>query len=118
MSNYEDSIGTLLAFQWQSNREIRNHEKDIMEQLLNARPDYKTYIKSDEWKQKAKSLKEKAGWRCQLCNKPGNEKTLNAHHRTYSTLGNEDNDIIVLCEECHKNFHKRNDDVQSGEITF
>ena len=107
MSDYSDSIGTLLSDFWITNREIRDEQVESFEIITNIRPNYDEYIKSPEWKQTAKELKEKAGWRCQLCNKPGNGKTLNAHHRTYSTLGNEDNDIIVLCVKCHEEHHNK-----------
>lgn len=64
---------------------------------------YKSYIQSKEWKKKAKAAKERAGWRCQLCN---NDGALHAHHRTYEHLGAEkDEDITVLCAECHSKFH-------------
>ena len=117
MFDYADSLGTLLADFWIENRAIRETQYEFK-----LRPDYKEYIKSPEWKVKAKAYKEKAGWRCQMCNEPGNGKTLNAHHRTYSTLGNEDNDVIVLCRKCHAKFHDveihEGNDVRFGEITF
>ena len=69
-------------------------------------PDYKTYIRSDEWRDRATAAKERAGWRCQTCNVPDNQAVLHAHHRTYERLGNEEpNDITVLCAECHAKFH-------------
>lgn len=68
--------------------------------------DYHTYIQSSEWREKAKAAKDLAGWRCQVCNKPDNETTLDAHHRTYERLGKElPTDITVLCRQCHGKFH-------------
>lgn len=65
--------------------------------------DYYDYIESDGWREKADRAKLRAGMRCQLCNRYG---TLNAHHRTYERLGNElEEDLIVLCRDCHKMFH-------------
>jgi hypothetical protein len=66
--------------------------------------DYYDYIQSEEWREKADRAKWRAGMRCQLCNRHG---TLNAHHRTYERLGHElDEDLIVLCRDCHKMFHE------------
>ena len=69
-----------------------------------AKPDYHEYIKSDAWKHKADEAKRRAGDRCQICNKTGK---LEAHHRTYENLGDEQpGDIIVLCRECHELFSR------------
>lgn len=65
-----------------------------------SRLDYYEYIKSDEWKARADAAKERAGHRCQVCNKTGR---LDAHHRTYERLGEElPEDITVLCHDCHE----------------
>lgn len=67
---------------------------------------YKEYIQSPEWKVKAKDAKVLAQWRCQLCNKEGDDYTLHAHHRTYERLGSElPGDITVLCSDCHAKYH-------------
>ena len=77
--------------------------------LGNIKPNkinYKVYITSDEWIDRATKAKEDAGWRCQLCNRHKDEITLHAHHRTYENLGNEKpGDITVLCADCHSKFH-------------
>ena len=66
--------------------------------------DYETYIKSPEWKEKAKQAKARAGYRCQVCNCA---EHLEAHHRTYDRLGFElDTDITVLCDTCHEKVSK------------
>ena len=71
-----------------------------------AEVDYDTYIKSDVWREKASAAKERALWRCQLCNKEGDYRTLHAHHRTYDRVGFEaPEDITVLCAGCHAKFH-------------
>lgn len=76
--------------------------------LSNPRIDYHVYITSDEWKAKAKAAKQRAGNRCQLCNKSKDEIQLHAHHRTYERLGHEeDSDLIVLCANCHAKFHDK-----------
>lgn len=78
-----------------------------MEMVPPPRIDYYEYIKSDEWRAKADAAKERAGFRCQVCN-AGLGIVLHAHHRTYERLGNElPEDITVLCKRCHYTFHKR-----------
>src|SRR3990167_10307847 len=80
--------------------------------------DYQKYIHSPEWIERAKKAKARALWRCQLCNAPQGDVTpdgavmLNAHHRTYIRLGYErPEDIIVLCQKCHRKFHKELDPI-------
>lgn len=69
--------------------------------------DYRTYINSLEWKQKAEEAKKRVGHRCQICNRSRDETVLNAHHRTYERLGNElPEDITVLCRGCHRLYEK------------
>ena len=68
-----------------------------------ARTSYETYLQSPEWDRKRKAALKRAEYHCQLCN--GQEK-LNVHHRTYDRLGHERSaDLIVLCENCHAQFH-------------
>ena len=67
---------------------------------------YKEYINSREWKFKSKIIKQCRGYKCQLCNISGHIAILNVHHNTYERLGIElDNDMVVLCADCHKLFH-------------
>ena len=69
---------------------------------------YKDYIASPEWRLKANEAKGRAGHRCQVCNKPSSQVTLDAHHRTYERLGNElPEDITVLCRKCHSIYHRK-----------
>ena len=66
---------------------------------------YEEYIKTDQWKNKAK--KERIFWnhKCALCHR--SSRILHVHHSTYVRLGYEEQgDLIVLCEDCHKLFHK------------
>lgn len=66
---------------------------------------YKEYIASGEWKRRAEEAKERAGYRCQVCNSDGE---IHAHHRTYERLGAElPEDITVLCSNCHAVFHDK-----------
>lgn len=65
---------------------------------------YQEYLASPEWAETRRRALKRCGFRCQLCNREGQ---LNVHHRTYERRGNEKNeDLIVLCRECHKTFHQ------------
>ena len=65
---------------------------------------YASYITSHAWKKKAREMREKAGFKCQLC--AAIDKPLNVHHNSYERLGRErDDDLLVLCEPCHHKFH-------------
>lgn len=65
---------------------------------------YRAYLRSAEWAQKRAAAIARAGYRCQVCNRPGR---LEVHHRDYSVLGRESEaDLLVMCQECHALFHK------------
>jgi hypothetical protein len=62
---------------------------------------YYEYIHSAEWRKKSDSANRRAGYRCQICN--SSDKILDAHHRTYERLGQEQpDDVTVLCRDCHQ----------------
>lgn len=66
---------------------------------------YSEYLKTPEWQERRIKHLKKSDYRCQLCNMKS--VTLNVHHRTYERRGHErDEDLIVLCQECHEIFHK------------
>lgn len=61
------------------------------------------YLKSETWFQKRKGALDRANNKCQLCS---SRKNLNVHHNTYENVGDEkEEDLIVLCGECHKKYH-------------
>lgn len=65
---------------------------------------YEEYINSPEWRARAEVCKAAAGYRCRVCN---GQHRLNAHHRTYERLGNEDpDDLTCLCDRCHTLYHE------------
>jgi hypothetical protein len=65
---------------------------------------YDEYLQTPHWKEGRTKALNRARWRCQLCNRREN---LNVHHRTYERRGHESpGDLIVLCRDCHKLFHK------------
>lgn len=68
---------------------------------------YQEYIRSEEWREKSDAAKERAGYRCQICNTPDSMAGLQTHHRTYERLGYEDDsDLTVLCDDCHSIFER------------
>ena len=78
---------------------IDNHRSDSGYEFDPEPMSYAEYIHSDAWKAKADAAKERAGYRCQVCN--GTDR-LEAHHRTYERMGYESpEDITVLCHNCH-----------------
>lgn len=65
---------------------------------------YLKYINSEEWIKKSKKWILEEG-KCERC-KGGHKLT--CHHKHYSTMGFEKRrDIIVLCWECHKKYHRK-----------
>jgi hypothetical protein len=66
---------------------------------------YQAYIRSREWRENPTRLAEleASGFRCRLCNAGGEGTIIEAHHRTYENLGNEqDGDLTALCRSCHR----------------
>jgi hypothetical protein len=67
------------------------------------RAEYRLYLQSPHWQATRKAALERAGQRCQLCNRAGR---LDVHHRTYERVGHEKpGDLTVLCRKCHDIFH-------------
>lgn len=71
---------------------------------------YKDYLQTDYWKTVRGFVLERDGHRCRLCGRVREEGViLHIHHSTYEHRGDEMNhpdDLITLCEDCHKNYHK------------
>jgi len=66
---------------------------------------YDEYLNSEYWHEVSRRVKERAAYRCQLCN---SQHDLQAHHRTYDHRGNELShldDLTCLCRRCHAIFH-------------
>lgn len=86
--------------------ELLNDGKDPYQLGLNylKRLSYTTYLESEHWKHFKQAAIKAAQYKCQLCSK---DKTfLFVHHKTYENRGRETfNDIIVLCQSCHKLVH-------------
>lgn len=72
--------------------------------------DYSDFLHTPYWDGIRSYKLKKSKYRCQLCGKNG---FLNVHHKTYEHHGLEhnrsisDNDLIVLCQNCHEKFHDK-----------
>jgi 5-methylcytosine-specific restriction endonuclease McrA len=70
------------------------------------RQNYLAYIDSPEWDQKRRHMLYLANNTCQQCG--ATDTVLHVHHLTYMRFGHEnDSDLMVLCESCHKQKHRR-----------
>lgn len=64
---------------------------------------YKKYLNSKEWKDKANKRMEKDRFLCQDC---GAAYNLVVHHLTYDRIYHEDmKDLTTLCKKCHAAYH-------------
>jgi hypothetical protein len=77
--------------------------KTIKIQELKSLP-YKDYLMTDHWESLKHEALHLANNSCALC--LSNNRQLHVHHKTYKNRGQEtQNDLIVLCKDCHKKFH-------------
>ena len=72
---------------------------------------YKSYMKSDAWKEKRRERLALDNNHCVMCGRPNKGKdgkeVLQVHHITYKHLGNEPlEDLVSLCPSCHRKIHK------------
>lgn len=76
--------------------------------------EYQEYLKTLDWMIKRRSAIERADHRCQVCGMfPKQGTTLQVHHKTYTNLGHESfDDLLVVCEDCHNKKHSDKDDAQ------
>jgi 5-methylcytosine-specific restriction protein A len=66
---------------------------------------YNSYLKSDDWASKRKSILKRDNYQCQAC---GSRQQLQVHHRSYKRAGHElAADLTVLCRTCHMKKHER-----------
>lgn len=81
-------------------------DKQILSKHIKSMP-YRDFLKTPYWKAISWKCKQKADFKCQLCN--GGDG-LETHHRTYESHGLEHEnlqDLIVLCRPCHAKFHDK-----------
>jgi hypothetical protein len=85
-----------------------NEERRDRIAKLRALP-YADYLKSTHWERIRERAIARSLGRCQLCNAlPTERASLHVHHRTYERVGAEYlEDLIALCEACHRLFHDR-----------
>lgn len=70
------------------------------------RAEYEEYLQSNQWQSKRRQKAEEQNYFCQKCHKKV-LKGFHIHHLTYKRLKNERlSDLMFLCEDCHKTFHK------------
>lgn len=78
--------------------------------------DYYEYIKSDAWQKRTESVRIRNSGLCECCNMRWG---IAVHHRTYERLGNElEDDLIHICDDCHKYIHRLKDDIFIWESKF
>ena len=64
---------------------------------------YPQYLVTFHWRKIRKDIIEKH----KVCQKCGSKEKLHVHHFTYDNIGNEkEEDLILVCEDCHKKLHK------------
>lgn len=72
---------------------------------------YDEFLQTLYWRAIAAFKRKQMGYKCELC---GNSKKLNVHHRTYIIHGVEhtseviEKDLMLVCEECHRDIHINN----------
>jgi len=67
---------------------------------------YEDYLKTMHWKIIKYFITFRANYECQLCRT--SKDIINVHHNTYNNRGEEKfEDLIVLCQKCHKKFHNK-----------
>jgi hypothetical protein len=65
--------------------------------------EYKTYLRSDHWKELRRRKYSKCPNRCAIC---GSAENLQLHHLQYRSIYDvETSDLRCLCGMCHKTFH-------------
>jgi len=61
-----------------------------------------------EWSEIARRVKERAGWRCEICghpHDPENGYCLTVHHLNRIKDDVSDSNLICLCQRCHLRLH-------------
>lgn len=60
----------------------------------------------EDWEEIARKVKERAGWRCELCGVPsGPGQILTVHHLDRNKKNNSEDNLIALCQRCHLRLH-------------
>lgn len=70
--------------------------------------EYESYLRSNKWLSKKNEVFGLKGRKCQRCS---SEERLHVHHACYDRFGGDEdilNDLFVLCDNCHNEYHRRN----------
>jgi hypothetical protein len=67
---------------------------------------YAEKLKDPRWQKRRLEVLEDRGWKCEAC--ADTDMTLHVHHDKYKgqPWEAENEDLFVLCEECHSKVHK------------
>ena len=57
------------------------------------------------WKEIAKSVKERDGYMCRVCGCDGGERILLVHHIDHVKSHNKRTNLVTLCSTCHAAIH-------------
>jgi phage terminase large subunit GpA-like protein len=76
--------------------------------------EYLSYIQSSDWFKKAQRIRD----RDVVCQGCGSEKNLDVHHKTYKRFKHEsDEDLILICRQCHEQIHKKKKKSNLDKVT-
>ena len=90
--------------------DLQNYLDPIFIQKTKSK-DYHKYLLSSEWKSIAKKIRKRDEFKCTKCN---SSESLQVHHTSYDNIFNERNhleDLILLCDCCHKKEHNIKEEV-------
>lgn len=80
---------------------------------------YSELLRSPKWQRKRLEIMQRDNWKCKSCN--DDLKELHVHHLRY-TVDNPweeiDENLITLCDSCHKAIHYLMDNKEIGMETF
>ena len=91
----------LFDFDYEANRKLSN---------LLCGLEYRDFLKTPYWDAVREKIRRRDRFMCCLC---GSKLGLRVHHKTYEHHGREADylqDLLLLCENCHKKFHNREEE--------
>ena len=92
-----------LLEQFRTRRRQEAHEKRGRERA-DFKEWYHEYLRSDEWRAKARLVHTRAGGICEGCRQ---SKSTQVHHLTYRDVGAEFLwDLVAICDACHERVHE------------
>ena len=96
-------MGEISTYRFYNEREI--FCEDTGERVIG----YNSYMNTKHWSNVRELLFASKGRKCDFCSTESGKMI--AHHIRYANLGHEDinNDLVPLCETCHKFIHKHMD---------